>query len=171
MSEAALQCISDIHPDSGGQWMASRWWLWSPLCGCRPWAKLSGEDCHCHDPASDCIPGAAPAPPWPAVLCSAACSMLQSSGRPWSNPSPAPAPGQLPGLLPNSVTKCKGRAQGPASTSHPPRAGVAESDGFLLTQKEGESQKYKSQISLKRWNLIFKTNFVAHLHHIYLHSL
>lgn len=89
-------------------------------------------------------------PPWPAVLCSAACSMLQPSGRPWSNPSPAPAPGQLPGLLPNSVTKCKGRAQGPASTSHPPRAGVAESDGFLLTQKEGESQKYKSQISLKR---------------------
>ena len=73
----------------------------------------SSQDCH--DQAPDCIPAARLA-----LACSAACSVLQSSGRPWSSPSPAPAPGtgQLPALLPNSVTKCKGRAQGPASTSH-----------------------------------------------------
>ena len=90
----------------------------------------SSQDCH--DPAPDCIPAARLA-----LACSAACSVLQSSGRPWSSPSPAPAPGtgQLcyPTLLQN--VKVALRVQPPLVTE--------ESDGFLLTQKEGESQKYK----------------------------
>ena len=159
MSEAALQCISDIHPD--WQWMASRWWLWSPLCGCQ-----SGEDCHCYDPGSDCIPGA-----WPAVLHDRCCSQVVGLG---PSPPQHQATGQLPGLLPNSLlqnVKVALRVQPPPVTGR----GLLESRSqtvFSLapdSKGKGESQKYKAQISLKRWNLIFQINFVAHLHHICLH--
>ena len=94
----------------------------------------SSQDCHCHDPAPDCIPAA---PPRPGLQCCTLSAAVQWSALVQSLPSPSTSTGQLqvcyPTLLQN--VKVALRVQPPLVTE--------ESDGFLLTQKEGESQKYK----------------------------
>ena len=81
------------------------------------------------------------------------CCSAAVGGRPWFAPSPAPAPSSAHSaqarsqLLPNPVTKCKGRAQGPASTSHQTLTPVRQFSPDLKGRQ-------KSKVQGKSWNIV-----------------